>query len=248
MIRFVSGVLIVVCLLALSACRQAAVNPMLEIQDQDNEDGTVTISFAIDEAGWLVLHPATAEGEPDTSEVLTKSPITGAGEFTDVEITMPEAGAEELEFFLMLYYDDPLDGKLTDADPPVEVEDEVVQDSFTVPAAPPYVQLTQNVSNNTVTVEGLTYQAGLLVVLRPATAEGDMDTSTTIKVWEIPYAGPFKFTITTPGTLDEGDTLFAILHYDNPDDNVFSFTPDGDEDQPVKVDGVVVLDSIEVGG
>ncbi|HEY32121.1 MAG TPA: hypothetical protein G4O10_03330 [Dehalococcoidia bacterium] len=252
MVRFASAVLIVACLLTLSACRQAATTSTLEIQEHDIEEGTITFSFTIDKAGWLVLHPATSEGEPDTSEELGKSYIPSAGEWTNDRAT-PEAVETDCTFFMVLYYDEPADGVFTftpggNQDPPVEVEGEIVQDSFTVPAAPSYVELTQNVSNNTITIEGLTYQAGLLVVLRPATPEGELDTSTMIKVWEIPYAGPFKFTVTTPGTLDEGDILFAVLHYDDPDDNLFSFTPDGDEDLPVKVDGSVVLDSLEVSG
>jgi len=221
---------------------------MIEIQDQDNEDSIIIISFAIDDVGWLVLHPATTEGEPDTSEVLTKSPITGAGEFNDVEITMPDAVDEDQTYFLLLYYDDPLDGKLTSADPAVEVEGEVVQDSFTVPAAPPYIEMTQNVSAGTTTIKGLTYQAGLVMVLRPATPEGEMDTSTTLKAWEIQYAGPFSYTITTPATLDEGDILFAVLHYDDPDDNFFTYTQGGDEDLPIEVDGSIVVGRLEIDG
>jgi len=246
MIRLVSIVLIIVCLLTLTACRQAAPTSMIEIQDQDNEDGTIIISFAIDGAGWLVLHPATSGGDPDTSEELTKSPITGAGEFNDVEITMPEAIDEDQTFFLMLYYDDPADGKFTSADSVVEVAGEVVQDSFTVPAVPPYIEMTQNVSAGTTTIKGLTYEAGLVMVLRPSTPEGEMDTSTMLKAWMIQRAGPFSYTITTPAILDEGDILFAVLHYDDPDDGLFTYTPDGDEDLPVEVDGDIVVGSLEI--
>jgi hypothetical protein len=221
---------------------------MIEIQDQDIEEGTITLDFAIDEPGWLVLHPATAEGEPDTSTVLKKTQIVDAGTYTEIEITAPEPTSEELTVFAVLYYDDPADGKFTNADPPVEVDGTVVEGSFTVPGAPPYVEMTQNVSNNTITIKGLTYQAGRLLVLRPATPEGEPDTSVAIKVYEIPYAGPFSITITMPGTLDEGDTLFAILQYDNPDDDQFTYVPGGDEDLPVEVDGEVVLDSIVVSG
>jgi hypothetical protein len=221
---------------------------MIEIEGQDIEEGTITFNFTIDKPGWLVLHPATAQGEADTSTVLKKTQIKDAGKYTDIEMNTPEPTSEELTIVAVLYYDDPADGKFTNADPPVEVNGAVVEASFTIPGAPPYVEMTQNVSTNTITIKGLTYQAGLLLVLCPATPEGEPDTSATIKVYEIPYAGPFSITITMPATLDEGDTLFAILHYDNPNDDQFTYVPGGDEDLPVEVDGEVVLDSIVVSG
>jgi hypothetical protein len=248
MIRFISVVLIAACLLALPACRQGASTPMIEIQGQDTEEGTITFNFSIDEPGWLVLHPVTAGGEVDTSTVLKKTQIQDAGEYADIEMTAPEPIGEDLTIVAELYYDDPADGKFTNADPPVEVNGAVVETSFTIPGVPPYIEITQNVTNNNITIKGLTYQAGLLLVLCPATPEGEPDTSATIKVYKIPYAGPFSITITMPGTLDEGDTLFALLHYDNPDDELFTYVPGGDEDLPVEVDGEAVMDSIVVNG
>jgi len=250
MIRFASAALIAACLLMLPACRQSALTPMLDIQDLNTEDNTISVSFAIDKVGWLVLHPATAEGEPDTSEVLKKSPLAVAGTYSD-DMTMPDATSTDSTFFLVLYYDDPADKKFTftpgnDADPPVEVDGETVQGSFTVPGVPPYIEMTQNVSDDTITINGITYQAGLLLVLCPATPEGEPDTSTTIKIYELPYANEFTITITMPGTLDEGDTLFAMLHYDNPNDDLFTYVPDGDEDLPVKFNDIAIVDSLEI--
>ena len=251
MIRFVSVILIAACLLTLSACRQAALTPMIEIQDQDDEEGTITFSFTIDEAGWLVLHPATSEGEPDTSTELRKTQVISGGEYTDIEVTMPAALSEDRTVFAMLHYDDPADGKLTFAtgdDPPVEVEGEVVQVSLTIPGVPPYVDMQQNVSDNTITIKALIYQPSWLV-LRPATSEGEPDTSITLIVFGFEEVGNYDFTITMTGALaglTEGDTLFAILHNDDPLDEEFTFVPDGDEDLPVEADGSMVVYSFEV--
>lgn len=252
MIRFVSVVLIAACLLTLFACRQAALTPMIEIQEQDTEEGVVILNVTIDKTGWLVLHPATSEGEPDTSEELTKTYFRSAGEFTDIEGRMPEAIGEESTYFMILYYDDPADGKFTftpggNADPLVEVDGEIAQDSFTVSADPPYVEI-QQVSSNSINIKLHIYQASWLV-LRPATPEGEPDTSTTLHVFGLPNAGDYEFNKPMTGTLAglaEGDTLFAVLHYDDPNDDLFTFDPDGDEDLPVEVDGSAVTDSLEV--
>ena len=254
MIRFASAVLIAACLLMLPACRQAALTPMLDIQDPDIEDDTITVSFTIDKAGWLVLYPATSGGEPDTSEVLKKSPLAVAGTYSD-DMTMPEAAITERTYFLVLYYDDPPDRKFTftpggDEDLPVEVNGEAVQGSFTVPSAPPYIQIQHNVSDDTINIKALIYQAGW-IVLRPATPEGEPDTSVTLHVFGLTRTGKYDFTITRSGNLAalaEGDTLFAVLHKDDPPDEEYTFTPDGDEDLPVEVDGIAVVDSLEVGG
>ncbi|UCB43217.1 MAG: hypothetical protein JSV77_00805 [Dehalococcoidales bacterium] len=253
MIRYISVVLIAACLLALSACRQTAVTPMLEITSQDNEEGVVLIDVTIDNAGWLVLHPATAEGEPDTSEALTKMYFRSSGSLTGTEREMPEAVGEDSTYFVRLYYDDPADGKFTftaggNADPPVEVEGEVVQDSFTVPGDPPYVEIQQNVSGSSINIKLHIYQASWLV-LRPATPEGEPDTSRTLHIFGFPNAGGYEFNKPITGTLADladGDTLFAVLHYDDPEDDEFTYTPGGYYDLPVEVNGIVVLDSIEM--
>lgn len=249
----VSVILIVACLFTLSAC-QVTITPMIEAPEQSTEDGKVSINLAIDKVGWLVLHPATAEGEPDTSVVLSKTYLTAAGEWTDsssVEVTIPLT-IEERIIFARLYYDDPIDGKFepssdNSSDPTVTTVDGIVQDSFTVPSKPPYIEIEQSTTTRKVSFSVGIDAPGWLI-LHPETPEGEPDTSTVLVKAQFPEAGETDFSVTLPGTIEAGTVIYAALYYDNPLDGEFSYTPDGDEDLPVQANGSDVIESFVVGG
>ena len=255
MTRIVSVVFIVACLLILPAC-QVTITPMLEVPDQSIEDGEVNINAAIDAPGWLVLHPATEAGEPDTSEELSRTYLAAAGEWTDTEdtdiqVTVPQLVGEERTIFARLYYDDPLDRQFepsTDnsSDPPVTSDSGIVQDSFTVPGISPYIEIEEGTTSRK-----FTFRVGIdapgWFVLHPEAAGGGPDTSILLIVAALPEAGHQKaFNVTIPSTVEDGATLYAALYYDDPLDEEFTYTSGGDEDLPVQVDGSDLIESFEV--
>ena len=256
MTKLISFVFIVACLFVLSAC-QATIAPMLEVPDQSIEDGEVNINAAIDAAGWLVLHPATAAGTPDTtSEELSRTYLSGAGEWTDAEgtdiqATVPLLVGGERTIFARLYYDDPADRKFepssdNSSDPPVTIDSGIVQASFIVPGISPYIEIEQGS-----TVRKFIFRVGIdapgWLLLHPETTEGEPDTSTILVGTMFREAGHQRaFNVTIPGTVEAGSTIYAMLYYDDPLDEEFTYTPDGDEDLPVQVDGSDVIESFEV--
>lgn len=111
------------------------VSPYVEVQDEGVQDGTVTIKAAIDRPGWLVLHTATPEGEPDTAAVLSSTYLAAPAVYPGFEVTVPADVART--YFAVLYYDDPADSEFTFVtggtdDPPVSVDGSAVEDAFTV--------------------------------------------------------------------------------------------------------------------
>lgn len=255
MTKLVSVMFIVACLFVLSAC-QATIIPMLDVPDQSIEDGKVNINAAIDAAGWLVIHPATAAGEPDTSEELSRSYLAAAGEWADadnaIQVTVPLLVGGERTIFARLYYDDPTDRTFepsadNSSDPPVTTESGIVQASFIVPGIAPYIEIEQSTTTRKVTFTVGIDAPGWLI-MRPETTEGEPDTSVVLQSFYFPEAGQSEFSVTLPSTFEAGLTIYALLYYDDPLDEEFTYAPDGVDDPPVQVDGSDVIESFEVGG
>jgi hypothetical protein len=249
MTKLVSVVFIVACLFVLSAC-QTSITPALEVPDQSIEDGKVSINASIDAIGWLVLHPATEAGSPDISVVLKKTYLSGAVEWTDIQITIPMVIGEERTIFARLYYDDPVDrifepSSDNTTDPVVTTESGMVQDSFAVAGIPPYLEIEQSATTGKVTFT-VGIDAPSWLILHPETAEGEVDTSIVLTRALFTGAGKYTLTVTLPDTVEAGETIYAALHYDDPADEEFTYTPSGDDDLRVQAEGSDVVESFVV--
>lgn len=114
----------------------AQVTPVVEVESQDVTDYVVTISrIVIDKPGWVVLHPATSEGQPDAAIDLSRGHISIPGEYVDLQLPIIGTLTGERTIFAMLHYDDPYDGEFTfdpgnNEDIPVTVNGEIVAQSF----------------------------------------------------------------------------------------------------------------------
>jgi len=251
MTKLVSIILVVACLFILSAC-QVTITPMLEVPDQSIEDGEVSINLAIDKVGWLVLHPVTAGGEPDTSVALDKTYFTAAGEYNNIKATVPPLVGEDRTVIARLYYDDPIDRQFepsddNTSDPAVTTGDgAIIEDTFTVPGVLPYIEMTQSLTTGIVSITIAIDATGWLV-LRPTTTEGEVDTSIVLAKARFPVSGEYPpVEVELPVSIAIGSTIYALLYYDDPADRDFTYTVDGDEDLPVQVDGEDIVESLVV--
>lgn len=106
--------------------------PSVEAIPLETTGDSVTILEArIDEAGWLVVHPA-GDGAPDWSTVLGHRHLE-PGEHEIISLELEEELEETQLLYAALYYDDPADVEFTpsdDQDPPVTVDGEPVVTSF----------------------------------------------------------------------------------------------------------------------
>ena len=110
--------------------------PNVQVETVSAQAGTYTIRVATDRAAWLVLRPSTAEGTPDTSEVLVSTGFSGAGEYASV-VTIPAGSVPNLAVFAVLHYASPADGLYTytptnGQDPPAEYGGVAIRKAFTV--------------------------------------------------------------------------------------------------------------------
>ncbi|MBL7165568.1 MAG: hypothetical protein ISS55_03680 [Dehalococcoidales bacterium] len=87
------------------------------------------------------------------------------------------------------------------------------------------------------------------LVLRPTTAAGVPDTSAEIVRAYLPEQGEYASIDMAIGGAVVSDTdVIAMLYYDDPVDEAFTFSPGGDDDPPVSVEDEVVTVSFTMQG
>lgn len=256
MFRLVLTTLFIASLVIMAtACQRPPPFPSLEVLDQNIENNTVTIRrIAIDKPGWVILHPATPEGEPDLDARLVRMHIN-PGEYKDISVPLLTTIAGERTIFAMLYYDDPTDEKFTFSpggtdDPPVEVGGKVVVQSFIIQSdaiASAIDVADQDIEDESVVVSGLVIDKSGWLVLHPATPEGAPDKTVVLAIAYLTTAGNYAdikmpLTITITGE----QTIFAVLHYDDPADKEFTFMPGGTDDPLVEVGGNALAEPFKV--
>ena len=85
------------------------------------------------------------------------------------------------------------------------------------------------------------------MILRPATTEGEPDTSTVLEpAVYLTEATEYTLNVSLPGSIASGSTIFAMLYYDSPTDREFTYTTDGEDDPPVQVGGSDVVEILIV--
>jgi len=252
MVKVILAVFLVACLV-LSACQTVLPTPLLEVVDQSTEDSVITFRVVIDKPGWLVLHPTTPAGGPDTSAEITRAYLPEQGGYASINMAVGSTVSSDTDVIAMLYYDDPVDEAFTfspggDDDPPVMVEDEVVTVSFTIQGLSPYIEVDNTgAGDGTIIIKAGIDKPGWLV-LRPTTPAGGPDTSAELFRAYLPEQGEYtSINITVEGAVVSDTAVAAVLYYDDPADGEFTFISGGTDDPPVKVDGSTVEEAFTVG-
>jgi VCBS repeat-containing protein len=229
------------------------VTPAITVEDQtlsaDSADTVNVPSATLDAQGWVVIH-ADDGGSP--GEVLGNSSVLSEGETTDVEVTLDRDAEDGETLYAMLHYDDPADGtyNFPDEDPPVSVDGDVVVEPFEI-------TIEDSGPTPSVTVENLTLPTGADTVTIP---EAVIDADGWLVIHEDDGGNPGAVLgnseLLEPGTTEnvevtlnravvDGETLHAMLHYDDPADGTYNF-PTDNEDPPVEVDGDVVVEPFDI--
>ncbi|HUV43622.1 MAG TPA: hypothetical protein VMW13_02210 [Dehalococcoidales bacterium] len=250
MVKVILAVVLIACLV-LSACQTILPTPLLEVVDQSTEDAIITFRVVIDKPGWLVLRPTTPAGGPDTSAEIARAYLPEQGEYASIDMAVGGAVVIDTDVIAMLYYDDPVDEAFTfspggEGDPVVMVEEEVVMVSFTMQGLSPYIEVDNtDAGSGTVIIKACIDKPGWLV-LHTLTLEGEPDTSSVLATTPLAAAGVYPgFEVTLSAT--PARSYYAVLYYDDPADDEFTYIAGGTEDPPVKVDGSTVEEVFTVG-
>lgn len=111
----------------------AAVSPAVQVRDQEIDGKSITVAgVAIDEPGWVVIHPQAENGGPDRTVVLGRTRLQ-AGSHTGVVVTLDEPVRRLKRLYAALYYDASTGGgSAASLGPAVQVGDKAVVESFSI--------------------------------------------------------------------------------------------------------------------
>ena len=227
----------------------------ITVQDQDlqfDERDTITVEEAtIDADGFAVLF-ADDDGQPDT-EPLGASELIDSGDHEDFEIQLDDPIEDDQTMWAVLHYDDDRgEFERTDKQPPVtDADGQRVLDDFevTVEEDPPDVMLTIDDQTlpedeaDIITVDMARIDAdGFVVIYDEDDGEPDDDIG-----FEFIEEGTHEdFDVDLDRDVDDGETLWGRLHYDEEgdefeDEDTHPVVTDADGD-PVEDSFVVTVD------
>jgi hypothetical protein len=225
-------------------------------QTADPLDEVTVDEVYSDGPGWIVIH----EDDEDAPGAVIGNAAVTDGMSTDVTVTLDRDIADGETLYAMLHVDDPEDGQYTfDAsadepeDPPaVDADGEVVVDPFVVSAPGaqgPSVTVsdqTANPANEVVVDEAVSDGAGWIVI-HEQNAAGD-EIAGVIGHAALSDGTNTDVTVTLDRDVEDGETLYAMLHTDDPADGNYTFDGQADqpEDPPVESEGEVVVEPFVV--
>lgn len=114
------------------ATTTTSVSPSISATDQTTDGSFVVVArAAIDQPGWVGVHPSSAGGGMDPNTHVGHAKLS-AGRHEDVRAELEPPRDEGGTLYVVLHYDDPSDGELTypDGDPAVTVGGNPVRASF----------------------------------------------------------------------------------------------------------------------
>jgi hypothetical protein len=232
---------LVVSLLAASVVTAQEVTPSVTVSDQAVEDATVTVDSVVsDGQGWIVIH-ADEDGAPGA--VIGQAAVSD-GENTDVAVEIDMSQATET-LYAMLHTDSGEMGmyEFPDADPPVEVDGEIVVQAFTVTGGlrPSVTVMDQAIEDSTVVVpQAISEGPGWMVI------HADADGAPGPVIGNAALSDGVNSDVSVEIDVDAAtETLYAMLHTDSGEMGTYEF-PDGDP--PVQVEGNVVVEPFAVTG
>ncbi len=223
------------------------------LSDQAPDNGRVTLSKVIsDQAGWVVIHRDNGSGAPMVPQIIGKAQVS-TGTNNDVMITLDSTVTDGEILWAMLHVDDGQAGTYEftgsgSPDQPAMEDGAIVMRSFTINQTDPLVEVSdQTQLNNGVTIASVKSPENGFIVIHAGSTSG---TPAEVLGFTPVQAGENTNVMVTldksaTGTVEDGDKLWAMLHYDRGTEGTYEFPG---TDIPVTVNGEVVMQSFVVSG
>lgn len=228
----------------------------LAVQQQSTVDGNEVVVSEVDipEDGWVVIHRSSTSGDgPMVPQIIGKTELD-AGVSSDVHIQLEASVADGEQLWAMVHQDTGTDGEYefegaNSPDQPFTVNGDIVTESFMITQTNPSISAQDQTSENdefTVSVDAA--EDGWVVIHRSNDAGNGPMVPEIIAKTQVEAGSNAEVTIRLNDgeMVSAGETLWPMLHYDTGTDGEYEFTGSNSPDQPVIVDGDIVVTSFTV--
>ncbi|MEX2478943.1 MAG: hypothetical protein WD357_10930 [Gracilimonas sp.] len=230
--------------------------PSVEANTQGTADGNQVVISSVDspEDGWVVIHRSNESNDgPQVPEIIGKAAVE-MGANSDVSIQLEEGVANDETLWAMLHEDTgeidtyEFDGE-NGLDNPVTFEEEIVMTSFMISQTDPAITVADQVNQgNIFTLSVDAAEDGWIVI------HGPNETNDGPQIPEIIGKAPVnsgmngdvEIILNEGETVEVGDNLFPMLHYDTGEIGAYEFDGGNGLDLPVFFEGGIVLESFTV--
>ena len=231
----------------------------LTVEDQGTSNGNmVTIPEAkVSEGSWVVIHRSNESGDgPMVPDIIGKAALE-SGTNTDVSIDLQESVSDGETLWAMLHEDTGTEGEYEftgsdSPDQPITVDGEVLTKSFMISQTNPSVmandQVNKSNSGGVFNVDVKAAEEGWVVIHRSNSAgDGPMVPDIIGKApVEAGDNGTVQISLSDGESVENGEKLWPMLHYDTGTDGEYEFDGAGTADQPVIFNGNIVLTNFTV--
>lgn len=238
----------------------------LTVGDQALVNGMLTVeSVTLDRSGWVVVHADNGEGGPVVPAIISEPKYLEAGTHTDVEIMLEDSANVEAgdTVWIMLHTDTgteevyEFDGQNGFDTPILDESGNVVMTSIQITnvmndATGSLTVNDQVLTNNNITVGSISVGQDSYVVVHASNEAGDGPMvpeiiSEPVYLEEGTYENVVVPLLET-ADVNEGDTVWVMLHEDTGTEEVYEFDGQNGLDLPITMDGNIVMESLMITG
>ena len=237
----------------------------LTIDDQALVNGMLTVeSITLDRSGWVVVHASNEDGDgPMVPEIISEPVYLEEGTNTDVQIMIEESAglmADDV-VWVMLHTDTgtedvyEFDGESGFDKPILNDEGMIVMEAVTITevmndATGSLTVNDQVLTNNNINVGSITVGQDSYVVVHASNEAGDGPMvpeiiSEPVYLEEGTYDNVVVPLLET-ADVNEGDTVWVMLHEDTGTEEVYEFDGQNGLDLPIVIDGSIVMESLMI--
>jgi len=231
----------------------------LSVEDQGTMNGNqVNIPEAkVAEGAWVVIHRSSESGDgPMVPDIIGKAMLE-SGTNTDVSIQLQESVSDGEQLWAMLHEDTGTEGEYEftgsdSPDQPITVDGDVLTKPFGISQTDPAISSPSQVnkvnSGGVFNVNVNAAEEGWIVIHRSNSAgDGPMVPDIIGKApVEAGENGTVQISLNDGESVETGEQLWPMLHYDTGTDGKYEFDGNSGLDQPVVFDGDIVLSNFTV--
>ncbi|WP_138431489.1 DUF7282 domain-containing protein [Fodinibius saliphilus] len=231
----------------------------LSVENQGTSNGNMVNipEVKVPESGWVVIHRSNSNGDGPTVPDIIGKAMLESGTNSNIAIQLEESVSDSEKLWAMLHKDTGTKGEYEftggdSPDQPITVNENVLTKPFEIVQTDPAIaaedQVNKSNSGGTFNVEVDAAEEGWVVIHRSnSNGDGPMVPDIIGKAAvDAGSNGTVQVSLNDEESVETGEKLWPMLHYDTGTDGEYEFDGESGLDQPVIFDGNIVLNSFTV--